>query len=134
MSERLQQCRQRKPYFLIILPRLGTRLELKHHRHQIAEAYRRYGISPSTKDLIVVKVAIDGEPSYQSISDHISKNIEGDQLPVTDQNLAAATDMSKVSKYYKLNGLKWLDSIKDQSAKHKELEMLVLGSMALRGV
>lgn len=53
---------------------------------------------------------------------------------MTDQNLAHLTDMAKVSKYYKLNGLNWLDGIKDERAKHKEMEMLILGGMALRGV
>ena len=82
----------------------------------------------------MVKISKDDVPTGASISEHLSKNVEGEQLSVTDENLAAATDMSKVSKYYKLNGLKWLDEIKDQAARHKELEMLVLGSMALRGV
>ncbi|KAL6859741.1 hypothetical protein ACO1O0_003765 [Amphichorda felina] len=100
----------------------------------IAEAYRRYGISPSTKDLLVIKVAIDGTPSTEQISEHLSSNIEGDIVPVTDQTLAGLADFSKLSKYYKLNGLKWLDGIKDKAAKHKEIEMLILGGMALRGV
>jgi EKC/KEOPS complex subunit CGI121/TPRKB len=39
-----------------------------------------------------------------------------------------------VSKYYKLNGLNWLDGIEDHAAKHKEMEALILGGMALRGV
>lgn len=103
-------------------------------RPQIAEAYRRYGISPSSKNLIVVKV-IDGDtPSHADIQAHLDANFEGERLPVTDDNIAAATDMSKVAKYYKLNGLGWLDSIKDPAAKRKETEMLIIGSMALRGV
>lgn len=53
---------------------------------------------------------------------------------MTDENITAVTDMSKVSKYYKLNGLGWLDSIKDPIAKRKETEMIIIGSMALRGV
>lgn len=60
--------------------------------------------------------------------------MEGEQVAVTEENIAAITDLAKISKYYKLNGLNWLDKIDNQSAKHKELEMLVLGSMALRGV
>lgn len=105
-----------------------------HFCPQIAEAYRRYGISPATKDLLVVKVAKDGSHSSQHISDHLTTNVEGEWLPVTDENLAAATDKAKVSKYYKLNGLKWLNSIDDPGLRNKETEMLVLGGMALRGV
>lgn len=61
-------------------------------------------------------------------------NVEGEAVPVTDENIAAATDLAKVRKYYKLNGLNWLDGIKDDGEKRKETELLVLGAMALRGV
>ncbi|KAK7430989.1 hypothetical protein QQZ08_002519 [Neonectria magnoliae] len=107
--------------------------------NNIADAYRRYGISPSTKDLIVVKVTFpteDGTPPIDSerIWEHLQTNVEGEALPLTDDHISAATDISKVRKYYKLNGLKWLDDIKDEKAKRKEMETLVLGGMALRGV
>ncbi|KAK7418173.1 hypothetical protein QQX98_004148 [Neonectria punicea] len=107
--------------------------------NNIADAYRRYGISPSTKDLIVVKVtfpAQDGTPPIDSerIWEHLKTNVEGEALPLTDDHISAATDLAKVRKYYKLNGLKWLDDIKDEKAKRKEMETLVLGGMALRGV
>lgn len=101
---------------------------------QITEAYRRYGISPSTKDLIVVKVSEGNGPSADEIQSHLDADFQGERIPLTDENIAAATDAAKVSKYYKLNGLTWLDSIKDPAAKHKEMEMLIIGGMALRGV
>ncbi|KPM35942.1 hypothetical protein AK830_g10619 [Neonectria ditissima] len=105
----------------------------------IADAYRRYGISPSTKDLIVVKVtfpAEDGTPPIDSerIWEHLKTNVEGEALALTDDHIFAATDLPKVRKYYKLNGLKWLEDIKDEKVKRKETETLVLGGMALRGV
>jgi EKC/KEOPS complex subunit CGI121/TPRKB len=39
-----------------------------------------------------------------------------------------------VRKSYKLNGLAWLDAIKDELLKRQEMERLILGGMALRGV
>ena len=106
---------------------------------QIADAYRRYGISPSTKDLIVVKVTFptEAEPQPASPDDiwkHLEENVEGEAAKLTDDTLAGVTDLSKIRKYYKLNGLKWVEDIKDDKVKKKEIEMLVLGAMALRGV
>lgn len=107
---------------------------------QIAESYRRFGISPSTKTLLVVKVTFPTEtrpqpPSRESIARHLSENVQGRPLPVTDGNIAAATDMGKVRKYYKLNGMPWLDALAGGApSKTREVESLVLGAMALRGV
>lgn len=106
---------------------------------EIADAYRRYGVSPDTKDLLVVKVAFatDDRPqpaSADQIWEHLKQNVEGEAVPVTDENIAAATDVSKVRKYYKLNGLNWLEGIKDEKEKRKEMEVLVLSAMALRGI
>lgn len=51
---------------------------------------------------------------------------------MSDDNIAKFTDITKVRKYYKLNGLNWLDAL-DEAPKRKEAEVLVLGAMALRG-
>lgn len=42
--------------------------------------------------------------------------------------------MTKVRKYYKLNGINWLDALENTQAKTPQIESLVLGSMALRGI
>ncbi|KAG7416362.1 EKC/KEOPS complex subunit CGI121 [Fusarium oxysporum f. sp. rapae] len=107
--------------------------------NNIADAYRRYGISPSTKDLIVVKVTFPGEDgaeplTHDQIWEHLKTNVEGEALPITDDQISTTTDVPMVRKYYKLNGLKWLDDIKDEKVKQKEMESLVIGAMALRGV
>jgi EKC/KEOPS complex subunit CGI121/TPRKB len=114
------------------------RLRLTFHV-QIADAYRRYGISPSTKDLIVVKVTFPGEDGAEPLTrdqiwEHLKTNVEGEALSITDDQISTTTDVPKVRKYYKLNGLKWLDDIKDEKVKQKEMESLVIGAMALRGV
>ncbi|KYK57967.1 Kinase binding protein [Drechmeria coniospora] len=105
----------------------------------IADAYRRFGVSPSTKDLLVVKVTFptESEPrpvSSDGIWEHLRSNVQGRAVDASDENIATATDLAKVRKYYKLNGLGWLDAIQDDGEKRAEMEMLILGAMALRGV
>ncbi|KND91045.1 EKC/KEOPS complex subunit [Tolypocladium ophioglossoides CBS 100239] len=107
--------------------------------NNIADAYRRFGISPSTKDLVVVKVTFPTDsnpepPSGGKIWQHLKTHVQGDVVDVTDDNIAAATDIAKVRKYYKLNGLSWVEAIKDEKERRTELEMLILSGMALRGV
>ncbi|CAF3535626.1 unnamed protein product [Fusarium graminearum] len=109
------------------------------HSEIIADAYRRYGISPSTQDLVVVKVTFPGEDGAEPLTpdqiwEHLKTNVEGEAVSITDEQISIATDVPKVRKYYKLNGLKWLDDIQDEKVKQKEMESLVIGAMALRGV
>lgn len=108
---------------------------------QITDSYRRFGISPTTKNLAVVKVTYSPEssesnsaPSKDSIQAHLAEHVKGTPIDVTDANIAATTDISKVRKYYKLNGLDWLEAIKDEQNKRAELDTLVVSAMALRGL
>lgn len=106
---------------------------------QISEAYRRYGISPEVKDIIIVKVLFPTDdrprpPTADDVWKHLSESVEGTPVPFTDEEIAKSTDWSKVSKYYKLNGAPGLKNIKDEKDRLRETEMLVISSMALRGV
>lgn len=87
---------------------------------------------------MVVKVtfpaATSGLLSSEEVWAHLEENVKGDCEVLSDEALAGITDLSKVRKYYKLNGLNWLDGVKDEKAKRTELESLVLGGMALRGI
>lgn len=79
--------------------------------------------------------ATQPEPlSSEQVWKHLTENVRGEATVFDDDALVGMTDLSKVRKYYKLNGLNWLDSIKDEQVKCKELESLVLGGMALRGI
>uniref|UniRef100_A0A1Y1K7T8 EKC/KEOPS complex subunit CGI121 n=1 Tax=Photinus pyralis TaxID=7054 RepID=A0A1Y1K7T8_PHOPY len=106
--------------------------------NNITDSYRRFGISPTTKNLAVVKVTYSSEsnsaPSKDSIQAHLAEHVKGTPIAVTDANIAATTDISKVRKYYKLNGIDWLEAIKDEQKKRAELETLVVSAMALRGL
>ncbi|KAJ2969836.1 hypothetical protein NUW58_g9879 [Xylaria curta] len=124
---------------------------------QIAEAYRRHGITPTTRDLVVVKILVTPTASSsaaaasdttavvesdenakapltaQDVEKHLQTHVQGTPVPFTDQALSELTDWGRVRKYYKLNGIGWLDGIKDEAAKNREMGMLVMGGMALRG-
>lgn len=105
----------------------------------IAEAYRRYGIAPDTRNVVVIKI-LDASSSQTpaGVWEHVEKNVEGTPAPLTDEAVAACTDFAKVKKYYKLNGVASLSSGpgKDQAtpAQLREAEVLALGAMALRGL
>ena len=72
--------------------------------------------------------------SPENVWTHVKDNVQGENVPLTDENIAQFTDLAKVKKYYKLNGLPWLDSIKDEAVKRQEMEQLVVSAMALKGI
>ncbi|KAL8399573.1 hypothetical protein RB594_000098 [Gaeumannomyces avenae] len=102
----------------------------------IAEAYRRFGISPASRDVVAVKVlTAGGTATADDVWAHLCASVEGTAVPFTDENVALCTDWAKVRKYYKLNGAAALAGIKDdEGARRRDEEMLILGAMALRGV
>ena len=86
--------------------------------------------------MLVLKVThpkAETQLSASQIWDHLSTHVEGEAVPATDENIASVTDWAKVRKYYKLNGINWLDKMPEPEKK-AEAEILVLGSIALRGV
>lgn len=101
----------------------------------ISEAYRRFGISPDSRDVVAVKVLPSGTAAAEDdVWAHLCGNVDGTAVPFTDANVALCTDWAKVRKYYKLNGAAALAGIKDEEGRRREAEMLILGAMALRGV
>ncbi|TQS34491.1 hypothetical protein Golomagni_05122 [Golovinomyces magnicellulatus] len=115
---------------------------------QIATSFSQFGITPQTTDLIVVKI---GDVSlYESINSHLNKAIDGDAVEFTDAALKNVTDWGRVEKLYNLsssdvkviadekistlsNQLKIRELDSRESSKMKEIEILVLGAMALKG-
>lgn len=88
--------------------------------------------------MLVVKVLFPTEsrpqpPSIDEVAKHLNGSVEGTPTPLTDQELADCTDWPKVRKYYKLNGAPTLDG-KDEAAKTREMGLLAVGAMALRGL
>ncbi|THV46772.1 hypothetical protein BGAL_0361g00100 [Botrytis galanthina] len=109
--------------------------------NNIAESFRRFGITPTTTSLLVVKVA--PASSASQISEHLSSVIEGEPVPFEDESLASMVDIARVKKLYKLsalgggakkggaNGVN--GKVENKVEERKELEIMVLGAMALRG-
>lgn len=64
---------------------------------------------------------------------HITENVHGTAVPFSDDELSQCTDWAKVRKYYKLNGAPALEG-KSEEEKTKEMSLLALGAMALRGL
>ena len=108
---------------------------------QIAESFRRFGITPTTTGLLVIKVSTPSAPfTGPQIQERLSKVVEGTQIPFSDDELRDMTDLVRVRKIYKLNsagegGKKAVTGADrpSESDERKGLEILVLGSMALRG-
>ncbi|KAL8838395.1 MAG: hypothetical protein Q9170_002155 [Blastenia crenularia] len=124
--------------------------------NNIAESFRRFGISPSTTALYAIKLSTTPSINAATVELHLSKLIQGNPLPFEDARIAEYTDIAKVRKIYKLTDLgrnnlkstgKGIKGKIDQSedarianggrmkeeAERKELEVMVLGLMALRG-
>lgn len=111
--------------------------------NNIAESFRRFGISPETTSLLVIKVSTPSSPAAgEDIQSHLSKVVDGEQVDFSDGVLRAMTDMVRVKKIYKLNYSSGVNGRGKENAVYgsdrtsqdsKELEMLILGSMALRG-
>ncbi|KAH6651669.1 CGI121 protein [Truncatella angustata] len=107
--------------------------------NNISEAYRRFGIQPSTKDIVVVKVLVsrDETPSVitpEDVEKHLTEHVQGESVPFSDDEIAKLTDWPKLRKYHKLNGVNYVEGIKDEEVKRKELGLLVVSAMALRGL
>ncbi|KAK3936224.1 putative kinase [Diplogelasinospora grovesii] len=105
----------------------------------IAEAYRRWGITPgTTKDIIILKIlTLEPKsecPTADDVWTHLRKHVDGRPVPLTDDEIDGSTDWAKVRKYYKLNGAPALEGIQDDAGRKKEAETLIITSMALRGL
>lgn len=87
---------------------------------QIAESFRRFGLSDDSKNILAIKVG--GEP--EAIDKHLGEQVKGQLVPFTDETLAAMSDAARLKKVYKIDL---------NAAGKKETEAFLLGSMALKG-
>ena len=111
---------------------------------QIAESFRRFGIADTTTSLIAIKLATSSTITLQSVHDHLTSTFEGEMVEFCDKSLAHQTDLARVRKIYKLNypigtvrnksreANEEVAGVSDEVAL-RELEMSILGLMALRG-
>ncbi len=115
--------------------------------NNIGEAFKKFGISGSTTDLLVIKVSTSQSVTEESVGKHLGDAVEGEALHFNDESLQALSDLSKIRKAYKIGSAppskgqskqpKLLvngDPLDSASTKErKELEIAILGAVALRG-
>ncbi|KAL9117920.1 MAG: hypothetical protein Q9187_005537 [Circinaria calcarea] len=113
---------------------------------QQSESFRRFGITDKTTELLVVKLAVSSDGTADTVSRHLSSVIEGTPKPFNDGELRGITDVGKLKKSYKLTvasknnprsstGKKEdADTAENDEYGKRELEVSILGLMALRGV
>jgi EKC/KEOPS complex subunit CGI121/TPRKB len=112
--------------------------------NNIGEAFRRYGVSDTSKSLVVIKVSTDPSFTHDSVEAHLKEVVQGSPLPFEDSSFEDISDLPKIAKAYKLsqtqgtkvkstpNAVANGDGVSDPNERH-ELEVSVLGLMALRG-
>ncbi|OBT53501.1 hypothetical protein VE04_07057 [Pseudogymnoascus sp. 24MN13] len=112
--------------------------------NNIAESFRRFGVSPTTTSLIAIKITTPSSPpslTPASIQEHLTSAVEGKQAPFSDEELGTVTDWARVRKVYKLplvgqQGKKkgmGEEEKREEERERRELGVQVLGAMALRG-
>ncbi|KAJ5551548.1 hypothetical protein N7535_000508 [Penicillium sp. DV-2018c] len=99
--------------------------------NNIAESFRRFGITDSTKDLLVIKVSVSPEITKESVAAHLGSSVQGTPVPFDDQTLSEVADINKIKKAYKLGALPSPSSGNDEAK--QRLEKSLLSAIALRG-
>lgn len=122
--------------------------------NNIAQSLRTFGIADTTKNLVVVKLSTDPSITHESVAEHLARSIQGTAVEFNDEALAGTTDVAKIRKVYKLPGVgeqgakakrRRKDGTEEGSGEvvgtgkgpeweRRELEVAILGLMALRGV
>lgn len=105
---------------------------------QIAESFKRFGISDKTRNLLAIKVSKQDAKVY---SDQLEWAVQGKAIEFNDANIAAVSDLAEIKKVYKLNsstkpagrGEKAESQGLSEDDIREEVEVAVLGLMALRG-
>lgn len=105
-----------------------------HHAegNQIAEAFRRFGITDATKDLLVVKLSVTPEITHESVAKHLESSVEATPAPFDNDTLSSMSDLARVRKLYKLNQ-PTSKSADGQVNAVRALEPLIVGAIAIRG-
>jgi len=93
--------------------------------NNIAESFRRFGITNDSKTIIAVKVGHDSSLAKP----HLAENVKGDVLAFSDETLAQVHDLGRIRKLYRLDAPKKATDV----LVVREVEPFIIGSMALKG-
>jgi EKC/KEOPS complex subunit CGI121/TPRKB len=118
--------------------------------NNIGESYRKFGVSDTTTSLIAVKLPLspppsanDAKASYEkdksitneSVSQHLGSVVQGTSVPIGElgEELGSFCEVEKVRKVYKLSAGGKGKKSGDIGGERKEMESVILGTMALKG-
>lgn len=108
--------------------------------NNIGDAFRRFGIQDSSRNLVVVKVGEDDSVSKERVDEHLNGAIEGTRVELTDTWLEKVCDLEKARKTYKIAKLQpakgakvVINDVEKTRDTRAEMEVQILGLMALRG-
>lgn len=99
--------------------------------NNIGEAFRRFGIGETTKDLLVVKVATSKDITADAVQLHLDEQVKGEEVALDDDQIQKTSDIGRIRKIYKLSSTS--NAGKQATTDPVELETQILGLMALRG-
>ena len=69
----------------------------------------------------------------EDVEQHLKANVEGEQIEFDEENLTQVVDIAKVRKAYKLGAPPKNKYSAESKQDLKEMELIILGMMALRG-
>ncbi|KAJ5340959.1 hypothetical protein N7541_010083 [Penicillium brevicompactum] len=107
--------------------------------NNIAESFRRFGITDSTTDLLVIKISTSSEITHETVASHLANSVQGTPVNFDDQILFELADFTKIKKAYKLGALPSPSKAADQVSfpenieTKQRLEKSLVGAIALRG-
>lgn len=114
--------------------------------NNIGDAFRRFGISDESKDIVVIKVgdSAAGNESQSlskgSVESHLNEAVDGMGIDFSDSWFEDVCNLDKVRKNYKIakpqpvKGAKTVNGDRNETRDERsEIEVQVLGLMALRG-
>ncbi|KAF2224880.1 kinase binding protein CGI-121-domain-containing protein [Elsinoe ampelina] len=100
--------------------------------NNIAESFRRFGLSPESKNIIALKVASTPDITQASVQSHLFEHIKGQPSELNDNRLSQLRDIARLRKVYKFE-LK-MDNQKTILTDDATILSSVIGTMALRGL
>lgn len=116
-----------------------------HPNNNIGEAYRKFGISDESTEVVAVKFALEGDGgdvTGESVGRHLAGAVEGDAVEIGEggEEVGSFADVGKIRKIYKLGdggkGKKGDAHVNVNGAardERREMESFILGTMALKG-
>lgn len=104
------------------------------HVIQIAESFRRFGISDETKHILAIKLSNQGLPSLEDVDGHLGKHVQGQRVNFNDDEISQLHDLARLKKIYKFELPKnFNSSTSTGSGIVRDALPSVLGAMALKG-